>query len=121
VKTSGKGTSTPNSAASEPETAVVSPALEPHGTVRSTRRARIVGVALELFYAKIGQMPVSSKIDFCEFCKVWAGQDGEMYKKFEEGGEKSEEEEEGRKEEEEAVGSDVAVEKRVKVEGRVPL
>ncbi|BAT80935.1 hypothetical protein VIGAN_03056400 [Vigna angularis var. angularis] len=122
VKTSGKGTSTPNSAATEPETAVVSPALEPHGTVRSTRRARIVSVALELFYAKIGQMPVSSKIDFCEFCKMWAGQDGEMYKKFEEGGEKTEEEEEEEgKKEEEAVGSDVAVEKRVKVEGRVPL
>ncbi|PRQ19714.1 putative hyccin [Rosa chinensis] len=59
---------------------VISPSLEPHGTVRSTRRARIVGVALELYYTKIYEMPVESKIDFCEFCKVWAGQDGEMYK-----------------------------------------
>ncbi|KAJ1432146.1 Hyccin [Sesbania bispinosa] len=48
---------------------VVSPALEPHGTVRSTRRARIVGVALELFYSKISQIPVAPKIQFCEFCK----------------------------------------------------
>ncbi|GAV56498.1 Hyccin domain-containing protein, partial [Cephalotus follicularis] len=54
--------------------AVVSPSLEPHGTVRSTRRARIVGVALELYYSKISQMPVRSKIDFCEFCEEWAGQ-----------------------------------------------
>ncbi|XP_010456617.1 PREDICTED: hyccin-like [Camelina sativa] len=30
--------------------AVLSSTLDPHGTVRSTRRARIVGVALELYY-----------------------------------------------------------------------
>lgn len=60
--------------------AVISPSLEPHGTMRSTRRARIVGLAFELYYHKISQMPDGSKIDFCEFCKVWAGQDGEMYK-----------------------------------------
>ncbi|XP_050378410.1 uncharacterized protein LOC126795657 [Argentina anserina] len=60
--------------------AVISPSLEPHGTIRSTRRARIVGVALELYYTKIYEMPVESKMDFCEFCMVWAGQDGEMYK-----------------------------------------
>ncbi|PON98582.1 Hyccin [Trema orientale] len=53
--------------------AVVSPSLEPHGTVRSTRRAWIVGVALELYYNKISEMPASSKIEFCEFCGVWAG------------------------------------------------
>ena len=51
----------------------VSPTLEPHGTVRSTRRARIAGVALELYFGKINEMPKSSKIDFCEFCRVWAG------------------------------------------------
>ncbi|KAJ8750273.1 hypothetical protein K2173_014188 [Erythroxylum novogranatense] len=61
---------------------VISPALEPHGTVRSTRRARIVGVALELYYSKIDIMPVESKIEFCEFCEVWSGQDGEMYKEL---------------------------------------
>ncbi|CAK7329198.1 unnamed protein product [Dovyalis caffra] len=58
--------------------AVISPSLEPHGTVRSTRRARIVGVALELYYSKIYLMPVGSKIDFCKFCKVWSGQDGDI-------------------------------------------
>ncbi|KAF5727559.1 hypothetical protein HS088_TW22G01255 [Tripterygium wilfordii] len=59
---------------------VISPILERYGTVRSTRRAGIVGVALELYYSKIFLMPVESKIDFCEFCEIWAGQDGEMYK-----------------------------------------
>ncbi|GAB2300324.1 hypothetical protein Dimus_034360 [Dionaea muscipula] len=59
--------------ATELNIAVLSPGLEPHGTVRSTRRARIVGVALELYYSKILQMPLGSKLEFCEFCKVWAG------------------------------------------------
>ncbi|XP_057953735.1 uncharacterized protein LOC131148015 [Malania oleifera] len=69
---------TPASAHSTPlNMAVVSPCLEPHGTVRSTRRARIVGVALELYYSIISQMPLGSKMDFCEFCGVWAGQSGE--------------------------------------------
>lgn len=53
--------------------AVISPSLEPHGTVRSTRRARIVGVALELYYSKISVMPLCSKLEFCEFCEIWAG------------------------------------------------
>nr|CAD1839972.1 unnamed protein product [Ananas comosus var. bracteatus] len=56
--------------------AVVSPALEPHGTVRSTRRARIVGVTLELYYSNISQMPNFSKLEFCEFCIAWSGQGG---------------------------------------------
>ncbi|KAL3618634.1 hypothetical protein CASFOL_037716 [Castilleja foliolosa] len=55
--------------------AVISPSLEPHGTVRSTRRARIVGVAMELYYSKIYQIPVGSRIEFCHFCKIWSGQD----------------------------------------------
>uniref|UniRef100_A0A804HXQ8 Hyccin n=1 Tax=Musa acuminata subsp. malaccensis TaxID=214687 RepID=A0A804HXQ8_MUSAM len=65
----------PKKGAVELDTAVVSPALEPYGTVRSTKRARIVGVALELYYSKISSMPLSSKLAFCEFCMVWAGQD----------------------------------------------
>lgn len=63
---------------------VISPSLEPQGTMRSTKRARIVGVALELYYSKIAFLPVGSKMDFCEFCVVWAGQDGNMYKEEEE-------------------------------------
>ncbi|KAF8059338.1 hypothetical protein N665_1230s0004 [Sinapis alba] len=57
--------------------AVVSSTLDPHGTVRSTRRARIVGVALELYYSKIARMPRESKLDFCEACEKWAGGNGE--------------------------------------------
>ncbi|OMP04912.1 Hyccin [Corchorus capsularis] len=53
--------------------------------MRSTKRARIVGVALELYYSKISQLPVTSKIEFCEFCEIWAGQhickDGEEKRK----------------------------------------
>ncbi|WOG94425.1 hypothetical protein DCAR_0313721 [Daucus carota subsp. sativus] len=71
--------------ATELNLAVISPGLEPYGTVRSTRRARIVGVALELYYSKIGEMPVDSKIAFCEFCVVWAGEDGEVYRETDEG------------------------------------
>ncbi|KAE8677230.1 putative Histone deacetylase [Hibiscus syriacus] len=67
--------------ATELNLAVISPTLEPHGTMRSSRRPRIVGVALELYYSKISQMPVSSKIEFCEFCEVWAaGQKNEESK-----------------------------------------
>lgn len=46
-------------------------------------------------------MPVESKIDFCEVCKVWAGQDGEMYKKEKEesGGNKIEKGDEEKEEE----------------------
>ncbi|KAL0735377.1 hypothetical protein Bca4012_011587 [Brassica carinata] len=54
--------------------AVISSTLDPHGTVRSTRRARIVGVALELYYSKITWMPRESKLNFCESCEKWAGQ-----------------------------------------------
>ncbi|XWS73757.1 hypothetical protein CRYUN_Cryun02cG0156000 [Craigia yunnanensis] len=70
--------------ATELHLAVISPTLEPHGTMRSTRRARIVGVALELYYSKISQMPVTSKIEFCEFCEIWAGQSRDNYKDDEE-------------------------------------
>lgn len=52
---------------------VISPALEPHGAVRATKRARIVGVALEMYCAKVCLMPARSKVDFCEFCLAWAG------------------------------------------------
>ncbi|VVB16918.1 unnamed protein product [Arabis nemorensis] len=57
--------------------AVISSTLDPHGTVRSTRRARIVGVALELYCSKISRMPRESKLNFCESCEKWAGQNGE--------------------------------------------
>ncbi|KAL7608419.1 hypothetical protein Lser_V15G09839 [Lactuca serriola] len=61
---------------------VISPGLDPQGTIRSTKRARIIGVGLELYNSKIVDMPIQSKLDFCEFCIIWAGQDGEFYKNF---------------------------------------
>ncbi|GER51246.1 hypothetical protein STAS_28609 [Striga asiatica] len=64
---------TANRASTDLHLAIVSPSLEPHGTVRSTRRARIVGVALELYYANISEIPVQSKIEFCGICEAWAG------------------------------------------------
>ncbi|XP_073306832.1 uncharacterized protein [Primulina huaijiensis] len=64
---------TDKNGATELHIALVSPSLEPHGTVRSTRRAKIVGVALELYYNKISYMPIDSKIDFCKLCMIWSG------------------------------------------------
>ncbi|XP_051178628.1 uncharacterized protein [Lolium perenne] len=56
--------------------AELSPALEPHGTMRAMRRARIVGAVLELYYGRLALMPLSSKMDFCEFCVAWSGKHG---------------------------------------------
>ncbi|KAJ1293845.1 hypothetical protein BS78_01G100200 [Paspalum vaginatum] len=63
----------PKAKPAELDVAVLSPPLEPHGTVRATRRARIVGAVLELYHCKIAHMPLSSKMDFCEFCVAWVG------------------------------------------------
>ncbi|ERN00949.1 hypothetical protein AMTRI_Chr04g250320 [Amborella trichopoda] len=57
-----------------PEQGVVSPPLEPQTAVKSTKRASIVGVALDLFYRKIAVMPMRSKLDLCNFAASWAGQ-----------------------------------------------
>lgn len=54
---------------------VISPPLEPQSAVKSTKRACIVGVALDRYYKDISVMPPQSKIDFCEFAAAWAGQD----------------------------------------------
>lgn len=58
--------------ATELNLAVISPTLEPYGTIRSMKRARIIGVALELYYSKIPKIPVESKLEFCEFCRIWS-------------------------------------------------
>ncbi|XWS52732.1 hypothetical protein CRYUN_Cryun11dG0095700 [Craigia yunnanensis] len=94
--------------ATELNLAVISPSLEPHRTMRSTRRARIVGVALELYYSKISQMPVTSKIEFCEFCKIWAGQTRDNCK-------------DGGEDHDENNGSNDQIEKIKKKERRIPL
>ncbi|XP_057977596.1 uncharacterized protein LOC131164434 [Malania oleifera] len=53
---------------------VVSAPLEPQMAVKSTKRACIVGVALDCFYKQISQMPSWSKLELCQFAAAWAGQ-----------------------------------------------
>lgn len=73
-------------------------------------------------------MPNRSKIDLCEFCKIWAGQDGDMYREF--GLESERKQIKDKEEEEEEVNGDGGEEERVvregkkktqKKEGRIPL
>ncbi|CAH9084712.1 unnamed protein product [Cuscuta epithymum] len=59
----------------QPSVAVLSPPLEPQIAVKSTKRASIVGAALDCYYKQISQMPSWSKVDFCRFAADWAGQD----------------------------------------------
>ncbi|KAK1440292.1 hypothetical protein QVD17_06117 [Tagetes erecta] len=60
---------------SRPSVGVLSPPLEPQTAIKSTKRAIIVGVALDCYYKQISQMPSWSKLDFCRFAADWAGQD----------------------------------------------
>lgn len=61
---------------------VLCPPLEPQTAVKSTKRAFIVGVALDCYYKQISQMPGWSKLDFCKFAADWAGQDCECKSEF---------------------------------------
>ncbi|KAL4556009.1 hypothetical protein LXL04_038644 [Taraxacum kok-saghyz] len=67
----------PNSGSqpSRPAVGILSPPLEPQTAIKSTKRATIVGVALDCYYKQISQMPSWSKLDFCKFAADWAGQD----------------------------------------------
>ncbi|PHT47628.1 hypothetical protein CQW23_11836 [Capsicum baccatum] len=53
---------------------VLSPPLEYQIAVKSTKRACIVGVALDCYYKQISHMPSWSKLDFCKFAADWGGQ-----------------------------------------------
>ncbi|XP_022763730.1 uncharacterized protein LOC111309120 [Durio zibethinus] len=61
---------------------VLSPPLEPHLAVKSTKRAIIVGTALDCYYKQVSQMPAWSKLEFCKFAAAWAGQDCPCRTKF---------------------------------------
>ncbi|XP_051138103.1 uncharacterized protein LOC127256242 [Andrographis paniculata] len=65
----------PNLKPTKPLVGVLSPPLEPQIAVKSTKRACIVGVALDCYYKQISQMPSWSKVDFCKSTTVWAGKD----------------------------------------------
>lgn len=89
---------------------MLSPVLEPHRTIRATKRARIVGVALEMYCSKISLIPLRSKLEFCEFCAAWtAGRGREDGAEGSEGGRAPGGEEEAR------VGEDG------EGRGRIPL
>ncbi|XP_023552230.1 uncharacterized protein LOC111809964 [Cucurbita pepo subsp. pepo] len=62
-------------AQSRPSVGVLSPSLEPQNAVKSTKRACIVGVALDCYYKQISHMPSWSKLEFCRSAASWAGQD----------------------------------------------
>ncbi|XVF67186.1 hypothetical protein PTKIN_Ptkin10aG0100000 [Pterospermum kingtungense] len=63
---------------------VLAPPLEPHLAVKSTKRAIIIGTALDFYYKQVSQMPAWSKLEFCKFAAAWAGQDCPCRTKFDE-------------------------------------
>ncbi|KAL3638100.1 hypothetical protein CASFOL_017970 [Castilleja foliolosa] len=67
--------SNPNLNSGKPMVGILSPPLEPQMAVKSTKRATIVGVVLDCYYKQISQMPSWSKLDFCKFATVWAGEE----------------------------------------------
>lgn len=67
---------------SSPSVGVLSPPLEPQIAVKSTKRACIVGVALECYFKQISQMPSWSKLEFCRSVEGWAGQDCSCKREF---------------------------------------
>ncbi|KAI4299075.1 hypothetical protein L6164_032567 [Bauhinia variegata] len=70
---------------SRPSVGVMSAPLEPQNSVKSTKRACIVGVALDCYYKQISQMPSWSKLELCEFAAGWAGQDCPCRREFDDG------------------------------------
>jgi hypothetical protein len=67
---------------SRPSVGVLSPPLEPQVAVKSTKRACIVGIALDCYYKQISQMPSWSKLQFCRSVAAWAGQDCSCQREF---------------------------------------
>ncbi|GMY27618.1 A-agglutinin anchorage subunit [Fagus crenata] len=65
-----------------PSVGVLSLPLEPQIAVKSTKRACIVGVALDCYYKQISQMPSWSKLEFCKSVAAWAGQDCPCKREF---------------------------------------
>ncbi|KAK4357763.1 hypothetical protein RND71_023373 [Anisodus tanguticus] len=73
-----------NAQNSRPLVGVLSPPLEHQIAVKSTKRACIVGVALDCYYKQISHMPSWSKLNFCRFAADWAGQDCPCVSEFDE-------------------------------------
>ena len=62
----------PSTKTSEPPLGLISPSLEPQEAVKATKRACIVGVALNLFLSRIAYMPPKAKIEACQSAFRWA-------------------------------------------------
>ncbi|EFJ20882.1 hypothetical protein SELMODRAFT_33879, partial [Selaginella moellendorffii] len=62
----------PSSSATEIKAGYYSPSLQPQEAVKTTKRAAIVGVALDLFHRKIAAMPDRSKLELCCAIREWA-------------------------------------------------
>ncbi|MCO5549989.1 hypothetical protein L7F22_003466 [Adiantum nelumboides] len=56
----------------EPRIGCMSAALEPQDAVRATKRACIIGVALDIFGRNIAYMPTEAKIEACQCALRWA-------------------------------------------------
>ncbi|KAM5577108.1 hypothetical protein ABKV19_007786 [Rosa sericea] len=113
-------TTNPNSNSSNIQSVgVLSPPLEPQVAVKSTKRACIVGVALDSYYKHISQMPTWSKIDFCRFLASWAGPDCSCQRQFESGDNHSEPEIAGFLEAGNGNGSGNENESEIEIEGDV--
>lgn len=56
----------------EPRLGKLAPPLEPQLTVKATKRACIVGVALDLFWRRIAIMPSNAKVEACQCALRWA-------------------------------------------------
>ncbi|MCO5550872.1 hypothetical protein L7F22_004366 [Adiantum nelumboides] len=56
----------------EPRIGCISAALEPQVAVRATKRACIIGVALDMFGRNIAYMPTEAKIEACQCALRWA-------------------------------------------------
>jgi hypothetical protein len=72
----------PHDLSPNPFVGQLSAPLEPQAAVKSTKRASIVGVALDLFYRKVAVMPAGPKIDMCHFVQGWAGQNCSCARRF---------------------------------------
>lgn len=81
---SAKSNSRSSNAQNRPMVGILSPPLEHQIAVKSTKRACIVGVALDCYYKQISHMPSWSKLDFCKFAADWAGQDCPCVSEFDE-------------------------------------
>ncbi|CAN4125126.1 unnamed protein product [Withania somnifera] len=82
--TSAKSNSRSSNAQNRPMVGVLSPPLEQQIAVKSTKRACIVGVALDCYYKQISHMPSWSKLDLAKFAADWAGPDCPCVSEFDE-------------------------------------